>query len=259
LKEKYGPWALVTGAASGLGAGFADQIAAAGLNVVLVDVDEAGLNEQRDALARRHGVELRPVVLDLRREDLLDELLPRVADLEIGLLVNNAGIAKIGSFLPQERSFLLGQLAVNVRAVLLLSHAFGNAMRERGRGGIIMVSSGAAWAGAALNANYSATKAYGLVFAESLWDELAGYGIDVLGFMPTTTDTPMLWAESPKTPRSMVMSVESTVKLALDSLGKTPSIFAGTRNRVVHRILRSVLPRSTLIRLGSRALRSMSG
>jgi short-subunit dehydrogenase len=259
LYGKYGPWAMITGAAGGFGGEFAEQLAVAGLTLVLVDVDEARLREQCETLRQRHGVELRPLVLDLRREDFLDELLPRIEDLEIGLLVNNAGIAKIGSFLPQERSFLLSQLDVNVRAVLLLTHALGNAMQPRGRGGIIIVSSGAAWAGSALNANYAATKAYGLIFAESLWDELGEYGIDVLGFMPTTTDTPMLWAESPKTPRSMVMSVEEAVKLALGSLGKRPSIFAGTLNRVVHRVLRSVLPRSTLIRLGSRALRSMSG
>lgn len=256
LFQRYGPWALVTGAARGLGAEFAEQIATAGLNVVLVDVDEEALAERCESLGERHGVELRSLVLDLAREDFLDELLPRVEDLEIGLLVNNAGIAKIGEFLPQERGFLLAQLAVNVRAVMLLTHALGQRMRERGRGGIIIVSSGAAWSGSALNANYAGSKAYGLILAESLWAELSEYGVDVLGFMPTTTDTQMLWAESPKTPQSMVMRVDETVKLALDSLGRTPSILAGTMNRVVHRVLRSVLPRATLIRLGSRTLRS---
>ena len=258
LLERYGPWALVTGAARGLGAGFAEQLAAAGLNLVLVDVDEEGLEERCEILRQRHEVELRPVVADLAREEFLDALLPRIDDLEVGLLVNNAGIAKIGEFLPQDRAFLLTQLHVNVRAVMLLTHALGARMQERSRGGIIVVSSGAAWAGSALNANYAASKAWGLVFAESLWAELGDGGVDVLGFMPTTTDTEMLWAQSPKTPRSMVMSVEDTVKLALDSLGRKPSIFAGTLNRVMHHVMRSVLPRATLIRLGSRTLRSFS-
>ena len=135
LLRKYGPWALVTGAAQGIGAEFAEQIGAAGLNLVLVDIDEQCLRAHCDSLRERHPVEVRPVVLDLRREDLLDSLLPEIAGLEIGLLVNNAGIAKIGPFLPQERGFLLDQLHVNTRAVLLLTHAFGSEMKARGRGG----------------------------------------------------------------------------------------------------------------------------
>jgi len=255
----YGSWALVTGAAQGIGAEFAEQIADAGLNLVLVDVDESRLRAHCESLRERRAVEVRPVVLDLRREDLLDTLLPEIAELEIGLLVNNAGIAKVAPFLPQERGFLLDQLHVNTRAVLLLTHALAGVMKLRGRGGIIIVSSGAAWVGSAWNANYAATKAWDLIFAESLWAELGAFGIDVLGFMPTSTDTAELWRHTPNAPRASVMSVEATVHSALGALGKRPSWFAGTLNRVVFRVLRSVLPRSTLIRFVSRSLRSMSG
>jgi hypothetical protein len=258
LLRKYGPWALVTGAAQGIGAEFAEQIAAAGLNLVLVDVEADRLSERCNSLRERHPVEIRPVVLDLRREDLLDSLLPEVAGLEIGLLVNNAGIAKVAPFLPQERAFLLDQLHVNTRAVLLLTHAFGSEMKSRGRGGIIVISSGAAWVGSAWNANYAASKAWGRIFAESLWAELGEFGIDVLGFMPTSTDTAMLWRQAPKTPKTSVMSVEATVRSALHALGRKPSWFAGRLNRVAFGVMGSLLPRSLQIRFVSRVLRGMS-
>jgi hypothetical protein len=259
LLRKYGPWALVTGAAQGIGAEFAEQLAAAGLALVLVDVEEELLGARCVALRERHAVEVRPIALDLRREDLLDVLLPQIADLEIGLLVNNAGIAKIAPFLPQERDFLLDQLYVNTRAVLLLTHALGREMQARGRGGIVVVSSGAAWVGTALNANYAASKAWGLVFAESLWAELRDDGVDVLGFMPTSTDTAMLWANTPNAPKASVMSVEASVGEALHALGRHPSWFAGTLPRVAHRMLRMFLPRAALIRFVGGSLRSMSG
>jgi hypothetical protein len=248
----------VTGAAQGIGAEFAEQIADAGLNLVLVDIDEDRLHARCNSLRERYPVEIRPVVLDLRREDLLDSLLPVVVGLPVGLLVNNAGIAKVGPFLPQERGFLLDQLHVNTRAVLLLTHAFGREMKARGSGGIIVVSSGAAWVGSASNANYAATKAWDLIFAESLWAELGEFGIDVLGFMPTATDTAALWRHTPNAPKASVMSVEATVRSALHALGRQPSWFAGRWNRVVFRVLRSVLPRSMLIRFVSRSLRGMS-
>jgi short-subunit dehydrogenase len=259
LLQKYGPWALVTGAAQGIGAEFAEQLAAAGLSLVLVDVEEQKLRSRCDALRARHAVEVRPVGLDLRREDLLDALLPEIAGLEVGLLVNNAGIAKIGPFLPQEQGFLLDQLHVNTRAVLLLTHALGREMQQRRRGGIIVVSSGAAWVGTTWNANYAASKAWGLVFAESLWAELGPGGVDVLGFMPTSTDTEMLWQNTPRAPKSSVMSVEACVGEALHALGRHPSWFAGTTPRVAHRLLRMFLPRKTLIRFVGRSLRAMAG
>lgn len=259
LLQKYGPWALVTGAAQGIGAEFAEQLAAAGLALVLVDVEEAKLRERCAVLQERHGVEVRPVVLDLRREDLLDALLPEVAGLEIGLLVNNAGIAKIGPFLPQAPDFLLDQLHVNTRAVLLLTHALGREMQARRRGGIIVVSSGAAWVGTAWNANYAASKAWGLVFAESLWAELADDGVDVLGFMPSSTDTEMLWRNTPNAPKASVMPVDAAVREALHALGRHPSWFAGTTPRVAHRLLRMFLPRRALIHFVGRSLRGMAG
>jgi short-subunit dehydrogenase len=257
FREKYGPWGLVTGGAQGLGAEFARQAADRGLDLVLVDIDAVKLASQAEALRQRTGVEVREVVLDLSREDFLQDLSPAIQGLDIGFLVNNAGLAHIGSFLPQDRKFLLTQLYVNVRAVLLLTHQLGKDMVTRGRGGMIMVSSGAALNGSALNAHYAATKAYELILAESLWDELRDQGVDVLGFMPSTTDTPGLWQQKPGKTSLKVMSVEESVDEAFDALGRRPSVFAGKTVRIVHRILSASMPRSAMIRLTSNTIRSM--
>jgi short-subunit dehydrogenase len=257
FREKYGPWGLVTGAAQGLGAGFAGQLAAHGLDLVIVDVDAVKLASQAEALRRCHGIEVRDVVLDLSREEFLRDLSPAIQGLEIGFLVNNAGLSHIGSFLPQDPEFLLTQLYVNVRAVLLLTHRLGKDMVARGRGGMIIVSSGAALSGSALNAHYAATKAYELILAESLWDELRDRGVDVLGFMPSTTDTPGLRGQNPETKSLRAMSVDECVAEAFAALGRRPSVFVGGMVPIVHRILSPLLPRSAMIRLTSKSIRSM--
>lgn len=256
--ERYGPWALVTGAAMGLGAGFARQIAAAGINVILVDINAEALARCQESIRSDFGVETLSAVVDLSKEDFMDQLLPQIEGLSVGMLVNNAGIVKIASFLPQSTEFLLAQLYVNTRAVLLLSHHFGNKMVEQGRGGIIIVSSGAAELSSAYNAHYCATKAYDLKLAESLWAELSSKGVDVLGFMPGSTDTEGFAAQSSGDSSDfMMMTVEDTVREALNNLGKRPSVFAGKLNRFVHYSITGFLPRSVLIKMVSKQIKKM--
>lgn len=255
--QQYGPWALVTGAAQGLGAGFARQIAAAGINLILLDINKEGLACFEKQLRSEFDVNVVSVSVDLSREDFLDQLLPQIEGLTVGLLVNNAGIAKIGSFLPQSREFLLAQLHVNTRAVLLLSHHFGQLMVEQGRGGIIILSSGSAELSSAYNANYCGTKAYDLKLAESLWAELGPKGVDVLGFMPGMTDTEGYAAQGGDQSGFMMMSVEDTVLDALENLGKRPSVFAGKLNRVIHYTITRMLPRPVLIKMVSERIQKM--
>lgn len=247
--ENYGPWALVTGGARGLGAEFANQLAAAGLKVILVDRLEAELAEQAESIRSEFRVEVLPVCIDLAREDCLGVLLKSIGDREVGLLVNNAGIAKIGHFLPQDSSFLTAQLHVNTRAVLLLTHHFANTMVPRQRGGIVIVSSMAAEVASAYNANYCATKAYDLKLAEALWDELKPKGVDVLGFMPGPTESPGFTAEGGDTSDPMVMTVQDTVADALRQLGRRPSAAAGRKNRLLNAIMTRLLPRAAAIKL----------
>ena len=196
--EKYGPWALITGASKGLGAEFARQCAQHGLNTVLIARNTDLLKAQADTLKKDYGVEVKAIVCDLSRDDIIKEISPVTDSLEIGLLINNAGLSLVRPFLHHTPEELTQQLHTNARAGLLLAHHFGKKMAERKRGGIIFLSSGSASSGTAYCANYAATKAYNLIIAETLWYELGRYGVDVLGFMAGSTKTPgwdtFLWA-----------------------------------------------------------------
>ena len=139
FNEKYGPWALVTGAASGIGAEFANQLAALGLNLVLVDRREDLFHEMTGRLTSQYGIDVRVIQKDLEEPDFLPDILQATDSLEIGLLVNNAGYALTGDFLDHDLEQEVGLLHVNCRAPLILSHAFGKKMVKRGRGGIIFL------------------------------------------------------------------------------------------------------------------------
>jgi short-subunit dehydrogenase len=250
FSEKYGPWALVTGAAMGLGAEFARQLARKGLNLVLLDIQKKPLTVTSQVLSNEFSVEVRPVVLDLAVPNLLPQLIDHARDLEIGLLVNNAGISAIGHFLdlPLEKHLMI--LAVNARAPLILAHHFGSLMRARKRGGIIFVSSMSALTGTSYVSEYSATKAHDLALGEALWQELRPSNVDVLAVVVGATDTPGWRAEIPdpyvKT-WPPVMSSEDTVRETLAALGKTPSFVPGAQNRLAAFLTTRLLSRKTAV------------
>jgi len=251
---------LITGASRGLGAEFARQCAERGLNVILIATNADLLRAQADSIRSLYGVEARTVALDLGREDILKDL-PAVTDsLEIGLLVNNAGVSKVGPFLNLTADQLVQQLHVNARAGLILAHHFGKKMVERKRGGIIFLSSASATYGTAYCANYAGTKAYNLIIAESLWYELGRHGVDVLGFMAGSTKTPGWDANMPKPNRFVkVMDVKPTVAEALNALGKRPSLIAGRSNRLGYFFMGKMLTRKQAIRIVSESMDKMFG
>lgn len=254
--DRYGPWALVTGAAQGLGEAFCRQIAASGLNLVMVDKNQVGLKQSADRIQKKFSVEIRCVALDLAEEDFLDRLIPEIESLPIHLLINNAGLSYIGPFLSQDRDFLLTQLHVNTRAVLVLTHYFAEAMVAKQRGGIVILSSGAAEMPSAFNASYSATKAFDLNLAESLWGELKSEGVDVLGFMPVMTDTGGLSAQGYQA-KQKLMDPDVAAKEALTFLGKRPSILAGRSNRWLHQGLFKLIPKPLRIKLVGQQIQQM--
>lgn len=260
FSARYGPWALVTGASRGLGAEFARQCAEKGLNLVLIATNATMLKTNADALKKDYGVDVRTVALDLGREDILAEITPVTDAMEIGLLVNNAGISKVCPFLSHSLDNLVKQLHVNTRAGLVLAHHFGKKMAERRRGGILFLSSGSALSGTAYCANYAGTKAYNLIVAETLWYELKPLGVDVLGFMAGSTKTPGWDANKPKPARFVkVMDVKTTVEEALKALGKRPSLIAGRINRLGYFFMGKMMSRARAIRTVSKNMDKMFG
>jgi len=248
--EKYGRWALVTGAAMGLGAEFARQLAREGLNLILVDIQEEPLTVTSQALSREFNVDIRPVVLDLAIPDFLPQLLVSTRDLEISLLVNNAGISAIGHFLDVPLEKHLSILAINARAPLILAHHFGTLMYEGKRGGIIFVSSMSALTGTSYVSEYSATKAHELALGEALWQELGPVNVDVLTAIVGAVDTPGWRAENlnPGAKRwPPVMTAEDTVRETLAALGKTPSFVPGAQNRIATFLTTRLLSRKSAV------------
>ena len=189
VAEKYGPWAVIAGASDGVGAAFAEELAGHGVKLVLVARRQALLEE----LAARLPVETRVLALDLSTPTAIAELAAATAELEVGLLVYNAGADSLNRvFLDWTLGDLHSFVQRNCNAVLEASHSFGERMVARGCGGVVLVTSGAAWAGGAKLAIYGATKAFDLVLAESLWAEWKDQGVDVLALVLGATDTPSL-------------------------------------------------------------------
>ena len=185
--ERYGPWAVIAGGSEGVGASVARLLGDRGVGVVLVARHQDAL----DATAGEVTSETRTLVLDLSRADAVDALTAATSDLEVGLLVYNAGAdPHMSRFLDQPVEAWHAMLTRNCSTVLGAAHHFGSRMVERRRGGIVLVTSGAAWAGGSHLAVYGATKAFDLLLAESLWAELAPCGVDVLAMVLGATDTP---------------------------------------------------------------------
>jgi short-subunit dehydrogenase len=238
--ERFGPWALVTGASSGMGEAFARRLAELGLNLVLVARREDRLRKLADDLQRQYSVNARVVAADLSRDDFMPFIQQTTDDLQVGLLVNNAGTATTGRFLDNDLDSELALLHVNNRAPLILAHHFGGLMRARGRGGMIFVSSTVAVVGVPSWSNYAASKAHDLVFAEGLAKELRREGIAVLALCPGPTRTE-LWSAGSRP--LFPMQPRVVVDIALKNLGRRTTVVAGWINSMMVFSTR-LLPRS---------------
>jgi short-subunit dehydrogenase len=190
--EKYGPWAVVAGGSDGIGAGFARGLAARGLSLVLVARRAAVLESLADEIRGAYPVDVRTIVLDLSDAGAVEKLAAQTSDLEVGLFIANAGADDPAMFLERDLETHLALVQRNCTAVLEAAYRFGGPMVARGRGGLILLSSRIAWAGAASVAAYGATKAFVIILAEGLWAEWRGRGVDVLNLVVTATDTPSL-------------------------------------------------------------------
>ncbi|MGN0063456.1 MAG: SDR family NAD(P)-dependent oxidoreductase [Nocardioides sp.] len=188
----YGPWALIAGGSEGVGAEFATQLADAGFNLVLL-ARKPGPLEETAAACRERGVEARAVAVDLLAPDAMATIAAATDDIEVGLLIFNAGANTYGhAFTAGDLAGHQGVIDLNVTVPLALVHHFAPAMKERGRGGILLTGSLAGYVGSSSEAIYGAAKAFNRIFAEGLWVELKEYGVDVLHLVLGVTRTPAM-------------------------------------------------------------------
>ena len=254
FQEKYGPWALVTGASSGIGAEFAKQLAERSLNLILLARRKERLDDLASHLEKKNNVQVKTINADLSRPDFMSLVYPLIQTREIGLLVNNAGFGIGGYFLENDLQRELALLDVNCRAPLILAHEIGRKMAERRRGGIIFVSSVSAYLATPFEASYAASKAYDLFLAESLWYELQQQGVDVLSLCPGSTMTE--FHEISGTREFAAMAVEPVVALALKTLGKKPSVITGWHNRLLVFLVK-MTPRRIVTILAGRVMKNL--
>ena len=233
FRTRFGPWALIAGASDGIGESFARQLAERGINLVLLARREALLEEVAQNIRTQHGVETRIIVADLTGDDLDARVASGIEGIEVGLLVYNAGaVHGANKFHDQPVDHALGLVHLNCRGPVLLAHRLGGAMRERGRGGILLLTSMAALAGSSYTASYAATKAFDLILAEALWHELGPQGVDVMAVIAGATRTPsMLSSNESFESYPGIMEPDDVARGALANLGRGPSWVAGKHNR----------------------------
>ena len=251
-KKTFGPWALITGASSGIGKEFARQIAASKINVVLVARREDLLKQAGAEFSKRYGVEHRVAVLDLSREDFIGQLVAATADLDIGLVVSNAGTGNPGRFLTNDLDKMASLLRLNTLAHLRIAHHFGKTLTARGRGGFLFVGAMGADKGIAYMANDSGAKSYVHSLAASLNAEWKSLGVHVTAMAPGVTDTPVLakFGLSREILPMKPMKVEACVSEGLEALQKNrPMIIPGRMNRMMNAFVPASITRSMMAKM----------
>ena len=253
---RFGPWAVVTGASSGIGREFARQLAAAGVNLVLVARRLAILQEVGADLGANYGVEHRAVGVDLSEPGFLTSITEATEDLDVGLLVSNAGTGKPGSFLGEDLDFQRRLVRLNTTPHLELTHHFGRLLARRGRGGIVLVSALGAVHGIPYMTNSAATKAYVASLGDGLHVELAKHGVHVTVLHPGLTRTPVLAEFGLEGTRLPIptMPVERCVAETLHALARNRArCIPGRLNRLMAAVSPPSLTRSVMASMLSSA------
>jgi len=236
--ERYGPWALVAGASEGVGLAYAGAMAGGGLDVTLVARRQSVLDDVAAGLRAQFGVQTRALAIDLSEDDAVGRIADATDDIEIGMLMYCAGAdPEFTNFLDRPVDAAEAMVRRNCLAPLRLCHHLAPLMVERGRGGIVLVSSGAALVGARRMVAYASSKAFDLVMGEALWAELHDSGVDVLSLVLGVTDTPALRrlladrgnlaSADDGTAIPGAATPEEVVAEALAHLGQGPTWFVG--------------------------------
>jgi short-subunit dehydrogenase len=226
---KYGPWAVIAGGSEGVGSEFARMLAEDGFNLVLIARKPEPL-EGTAQRCRELGVEVRAVSLDLLAPDSISRVAEATSDVEVGLLIYNAGASTCNEpFLEADLIDFRGVIDLNMSRMLELVQHFGRPMVARGRGGILLVGSISGYMGAVRHSVYAGVKAFSRVFAESLWMELREHNVNVLELVLGVTRTPAMERIGLNfdAPGFIVNDPADVAREGLDHLADGPVLVAG--------------------------------
>ena len=255
FKSQYGPWAIVTGASSGIGRAIAMEAAEAGLNLVLVARRGAELQQLAAEVAARRGIQTLVLSGDLSIQDEVQRIEETTRGLDIGLLIAAAGFGTSGNFIDANLQDELSMLQVNCRAVMELSLLFGRRLVQRGRGGIILFGSLVGYQGTPHAAHYAATKAYVQTFAEGLHAELGPKGVDVLASAPG----PVLsgFGERARMQMGLAEKPDRVARATIAALGKRMTVTPGVLSKFLTWSLMTA-PRGLRVRIMGQIMGGMT-
>ncbi|MGA9884486.1 MAG: SDR family oxidoreductase [Candidatus Acidiferrales bacterium] len=230
-----GKWALVTGASAGIGLALAEQLAAGGANLVLTARRVDRLQKLAEDLSAKHRVEAQVFAADLTRPEAPAAIhaFTQSKRLEIELLINNAGFGVFGYTYEIDESRLTDMIDVNCNAVVRLTRIYLPRMVERRSGDILIVASTAAFQPVPFISAYAATKAFDLIFAEGLAEEVRSFGVRVCALCPGSTNTEFQQvARQPDRAFRYAETPDKVARVGLEGLaqGKS-SVISGGRNR----------------------------
>lgn len=258
--EKYGPWAIVAGAAEGLGEAYAEALATRKVNLLMIDNQAGPLKSLSFKLEKEYGVDTITLTLDLSEKDAYVKILTASQALDAGLVVYNAAYSLIKPFINHSPETLDTFIEVNARTQIQLVYSFSRRLIEQKRGGgILMMSSLAGLIGMQLVSPYAATKAFTWNLAESLYHELKPKNIDVMACLAGVTDTPALRKSNPKFgfPKPHIMKPEQVAEVALNNLGSKFRLIPGFPNRLNYFILTRLMPRKMASSIANKTMGKM--
>jgi len=228
--DKYGPWALVVGGSEGVGAAFARKLAAQGFKLILVARKVRPLEELAAELQAR-GAAVRILSADLSRADVLEKVRAVTDDVDIGLLIYNAGANNTrGNFVELPAQVTDSVIAINVLGQVNFARHYGALMCQRRRGGIILTGSLGGYLGSPTLAAYTASKAFSRIFTEALWAECSAFGVDVLHLNIGYTATPAMARLGMDI--SVAEPPENVAQQGLDNIANGPVWIVSTKGNI---------------------------
>ncbi|MCF8239991.1 MAG: SDR family oxidoreductase [Melioribacteraceae bacterium] len=253
--KKYGEWALITGASSGIGEEFAKRLAKENYNLVLVARRIDRLNSLAEELKNKYKINIKTIQADLSKSNFLESIIPVTEKLDIGMLINNAGFGSTGKFTETNSQHEIDMVHVNCVAPTILTHHFVKEMKLKKRGAVIFLGSVVGYQPTPYMAAYSATKVFNSYLGEALANELKEYNIDVLSINPGSTNTEFHGiANVGKAP--FIRTAENVVNTALNSLGRKYSVVDGLMNKIIA-ISGRLIPRRYLVNITGRITKKL--
>jgi hypothetical protein len=257
-KDTFGPWAIITGASSGIGKEFARQLAADGLNLVLVARRVTLLNDVGNELVKQFGIQYLAIEADLANEHSIEIITKATDNLDIGLLISNAGTGRPGKFLSFEEYDLKYTLQLNAVSHMLLTHYFGRRLAKRGKGGVLLTGAMGAIDGVPYMANEAGTKGYIQSLGKSLHTEFKEFGLNITVLVTSPTETPVL-GKLGFNKDNMPMKPISTVQCVKEALGALSANRITVLPGLKYRIMNALIPGSLAREMTGKIMKRNNG